>query len=336
MINRRPAPTLQRVAFQTSRLAEFCSQKELVVQTGQSVADWPMVILKELVDNALDACEEAKIAPEITIKVSTETGEIIIADNGPGIPPDTVENVLDFTSRVSSREAYVSPTRDAQGNALKTVIAMAFALDGHRGVTVIEAHGQAHRIIFEMDPVRREPRVLREISSSVVQIGTRITVRWPDSASSVLEDAEAQFVQIAGGFTSFNPHLSLSVRWNGHEFVKIPATDPGWRKWRACDPTSAHWYDVERFGRYMAAHIARDQDQDRVGRTVAEFVAELRGLSRSDKRKLVLAEAEASGVSLADFFEGGPDKIKRLLTAAKSKPSRSTPGIWGSSAAIIS
>jgi DNA topoisomerase VI subunit B len=76
-----------------------------------------------LVDNALDAAEEAGIAPEISIEVSTERGEIIIADNGPGLPPETVEGVLDYTSRISICEAYVSPTRGAQGNALKTIVA---------------------------------------------------------------------------------------------------------------------------------------------------------------------------------------------------------------------
>jgi DNA topoisomerase VI subunit B len=172
---------LRRVAFETSRLAEFCSQKELVAQTGHGVDDWPRVVLKELLDNALDACEEAEIAPVIDIKVSTET-EIIVTDNGPGLPSETVEKLLDFNTRVSSREAYASPTRGAQGNALKTVIAMGFALDGNRGVTIVEAHGTMHRIIFEMDPVRREPRVLRDISASVVKNGTRITIRWPDSA----------------------------------------------------------------------------------------------------------------------------------------------------------
>jgi hypothetical protein len=42
-----------------------------------------------------------------------------------------------------------------------------------------------------------------------------------------LEEAEYQFVQIAADFTTFNPHLSLSARWNGREPVKISATDPG-------------------------------------------------------------------------------------------------------------
>ena len=64
------APSLSRHVFKTSRLAEFSSEKELVNQTGHAVEDWPLVILKELVDNALDACEEAGTAPAIEITVS--------------------------------------------------------------------------------------------------------------------------------------------------------------------------------------------------------------------------------------------------------------------------
>src|SRR6476661_636096 len=63
---------LERAAFKTSRLLEFCSQRELVAQTGQAVETWPLVILKELVDNALDEAEETGIAPVIEIEVSTK------------------------------------------------------------------------------------------------------------------------------------------------------------------------------------------------------------------------------------------------------------------------
>jgi DNA topoisomerase VI subunit B len=150
------AVRLQRVAFTTSRLAEFCSRKELVAQTGHDVADWPLVILKELLDNALDATEEAQIPPEIDVQVSTDTGEISVADNGPGIPAETVQDILNYSYRVSSREAYVSPTRGAQGNALKTLIAMAFALHGNIGTTVIEAEGLRHTITFRIDHLRQE------------------------------------------------------------------------------------------------------------------------------------------------------------------------------------
>ena len=49
--------TLERATFTTSRLLDFFSEKELTAQTGHGPAQWPLVILKELADNALDACE---------------------------------------------------------------------------------------------------------------------------------------------------------------------------------------------------------------------------------------------------------------------------------------
>jgi DNA topoisomerase VI subunit B len=157
------AARLQRVAFTISRLAEFVGQRELIAQTGQNPDVWPLLILKELCDNAIDECEEAGVAPEITVDVEAAQGLITISDNGRGIPVDTITTMLDYSVRVSSREAYVSPTRGAQGNALKTVIAMGFALDGARGMTVTESHGQLHTITFEMDAVRREPRISHEV-----------------------------------------------------------------------------------------------------------------------------------------------------------------------------
>ena len=317
---KRAAPPLQRVAFKSSRLAEFCGEKELVAQTGQNKDVWPLVILKELADNAIDEAEEAGIAPEIRIEVSTEPCEITITDNGRGIPAETVETMLDYTVRVSSREAYVSPTRGAQGNALKCIVAMGFALDGVNGMTLVESLGCAHRIVFEIDPVRREPRITHGTASSLVKTGTRITVRWPDSACSILEDAKPRFLQIAADFTWLNPHLSLFASWNGEACIMSEASDPGWgeKKWRACDPTSAHWYDADRFTRYIAAHIARDQDHGQ-DHTVREFIAELRGLTGSVKQKAVLDEVGASRTSLSAFFAEGknPDGIARLLAACQ-------------------
>jgi DNA topoisomerase VI subunit B len=128
---------LERATFRTSRLLDFASVKELTAQTGHPPADWPLVVLKELVDNALDACEEAGIAPEVAVRVGAHG--ITVIDNGPGIPPAVIENILDFSVRVSSREAYISPCRGAQGNALKTIIAMPFALDGEAGQVEVDA-----------------------------------------------------------------------------------------------------------------------------------------------------------------------------------------------------
>jgi hypothetical protein len=316
--------TLKRVAFKTSRLAEFVGQKELVAQTGHPVEDWALVILKELVDNGLDGAEEAEIAPEIDIEVSTERGEITVADNGPGIPASVVRDILDYSYRVSSREAYASPSRGAQGNALKTLIAMPFALDGRVGTVAIDAQGFRHTITFRIDQLRREPAIKLDSQPSTREKGTRVTVFWPKLACSVLVAAKERFLQIADDFGWLNPHLRIRVIWDGVEHVDRMPSNPAWEKWPPCAPTSAHWYDRQRFERYIAAHVARDQDHGR-DRTAREFIAEFRGFSGSAKQKLVLDDTGLTRAPLSSLFAGGEpkvDEIESLLHALKthSKP----------------
>jgi DNA topoisomerase VI subunit B len=147
---------LKRTTFRTSRLLDFCSEKELVAQTGHQKSDWPLVVLKELKDNALDACEEAGVAPVISVTVNSQG--ITVADNGPGLPVETIKNILDYTVRVSSREAYMAPDRGAQGNALKTLVAMPFVLDGEEGKVIISANGVDSIITFRVDRIRRSLR----------------------------------------------------------------------------------------------------------------------------------------------------------------------------------
>jgi hypothetical protein len=43
---KRKEPKLTRVAFRVSRLMEFCTRRELQNQTGHSVEQWPLVVLK--------------------------------------------------------------------------------------------------------------------------------------------------------------------------------------------------------------------------------------------------------------------------------------------------
>ncbi len=92
------APKRNRRTFTTSRLLEFCSEKELTLQTGHPVEQWPLVILKELFDNALDAAEESGVAPQIKVEVDTnpDAASITVTDNAGGISASTVEKLLDF------------------------------------------------------------------------------------------------------------------------------------------------------------------------------------------------------------------------------------------------
>jgi hypothetical protein len=142
---------LDRQTFRTSREMDFFSARELVTQTGHAVSEWPLVIVKELIDNALDACEEADVAP--VIAVTADACGITVRDNGPGLLEATLRGSLDFTVRVSNREAYTSPCRGAQGNALKTLLPMPYVLDPERGRLVVTAHGKRHEITCGADPI---------------------------------------------------------------------------------------------------------------------------------------------------------------------------------------
>jgi DNA topoisomerase VI subunit B len=307
---------LHRETFTTSRALDFCSERELTKQIGHPSEDWPMVIPKELIDNSLDACEEADIAPKLHVAV--RGNQIILTDNGPGIPAATIDGVIDFNTRTSSREAYVSPTRGAQGNALKTIVAMGFALDRTRGETLIESHGVAHRIVFGIDPVRQEPRVVCDRNPSDIKNGTRITVHWPDSSGSKLLNAKPTFLQMAQDYGWLNPHLSLALHWDDQLEVDFSAPNPAWSKWRPSEPTSAHWYDVARLRRLMGAYIARDHDLGREPRTVRDFVGEFRGFSGSAKQKIVLEETGTARQSLEGFFgTTGVAGASALLAAMK-------------------
>jgi hypothetical protein len=178
------AHKIERVAFTVSRLVEYCNEKELVAQTGHESHQWPRVIVKELVDNAIDACEEAEVAP--VIKVTLTIGKrgkptrIVVEDNGPGIPAATVAGVIDYNIHISSREAYISPTRGRQGNALKSILPMAYVVGGKvRGETWIEARGHKHRLVFSVNQIKQESIIRNIRGRSRVRIGTRVTIFWP-------------------------------------------------------------------------------------------------------------------------------------------------------------
>src|SRR5215212_3232031 len=134
---------LERTTFETSRAAEYFDKAGLSKQTGQVPSRFAEVVIKELADNALDAAEYARVAPEVEISAQEKGSALIlsVADNGPGIPPKTVQMMLDFNTRTSDKAVYRSPTRGAQGNALKTIVGMPHALGSGKNPTLIDSQG---------------------------------------------------------------------------------------------------------------------------------------------------------------------------------------------------
>ena len=64
-------PTVKRTVFSTPRSGEFLELRALQAQTGQPAEVFGHVVVKELLDNALDAAETADRAPVIEIATRT-------------------------------------------------------------------------------------------------------------------------------------------------------------------------------------------------------------------------------------------------------------------------
>jgi DNA topoisomerase VI subunit B len=323
----RSGDKLERTTFCTSREMDFFSEKELVTQTGHSVEQWPLVIVKELIDNSLDACEEADIVP--IIDVAADAGGITVKDNGPGLPEPTLKAAMDFTVRASNREAYVAPDRGAQGNALMTILPMARVLDPEHGRLIVQAHGKRHVITCGADPISQRAVIHDDVTDRRT-VGTEVRIEWAPRKNDhghviwpfadEIDIGDPQFAEpcrrLVEGFAIFNPHATIRLDWFGQS-TTWKATDRNWQKWKPNRPTSAHWYELQHLERLIGAYITHDRDAG-TDRLVSKFVEEFDGLSGSQKRSKVLTESVLHRVRLSELVVGDrldSERVAKLLAS---------------------
>jgi DNA topoisomerase VI subunit B len=325
--------TLQRSTFATSRESEFFTEKELTMQFGAPKVLWPLMTLKELIDNALDATEATDVPPEI--EITLERDSIVVRDNGPGLPESTIDKALNYLLRVSDKRHYISPSRGQLGNALKCVIPAAYVATDKKAVVEITACGVHHRIEVDVDRIANKPRI-QHVKTPLVQNGTRITVRWPNVAcsESLLNDWELYRGSVqevlpyfVRDFASINPHARFTVTAAGRTQT-FEASEPGWRKWRACDPTSSHFYGKVELRDLIAAYIAKEEEENLPRKTLRDFVGEFDGLARPQYRKAVLEQAGLAGKYLFDLkadVNGSMELTDRLLRAMQKHSKKVKP-----------
>ena len=96
-----------------------------------------LTTIKEAVDNALDACEESSIAPEISVRIiqlREKRFRVHVMDNGPGMNAESLENCF---------APYYSTKKGGQGLGL--AISRRFVEDHGGGITVESQEGTGTR-----------------------------------------------------------------------------------------------------------------------------------------------------------------------------------------------
>jgi DNA topoisomerase VI subunit B len=324
---------LQRTTFETSRAAEYFDARQLSALTGVAQTEFASVCLKELVDNALDAAEAAGVEPEIGIEVEVDDATIrmTISDNGPGIPPEVLHKILDYSIRVSDKAAYRSPTRGAQGNALKTVIGIPYAL-GSQEPLIVKALGVRHSITPWVDPAGGV-HFTHDTTQETTE-GTTVSLVMPRRVHSreeygyYLQDFNA--VHWARSFAAFNPHATLSYQGNNGvpkvaEIYKATLEGPI-KKYVPSEPTSPHWYRTESLKVLVFNHIAHARAGGK-DLPLGEFVRQFQGLSSTRKAKAVCSVVP--WISHLSDFADKPEDIGILLAAMQEQTKPPKPAALG-------
>ncbi|MEM2857293.1 MAG: ATP-binding protein [Candidatus Nitrosocaldaceae archaeon] len=104
---------------------DYTTINGLCAITGLSRDLLPYAVLKEIMDNALDAVEK-KEGPIINIKV--ESNRILITDNGDGIDRRYIKKIFDYSHNTSSKHFIKRPSRGRFGAGLKLVPAIVSVL----------------------------------------------------------------------------------------------------------------------------------------------------------------------------------------------------------------
>ncbi|GGL59251.1 DNA topoisomerase VI subunit B [Halocalculus aciditolerans] len=173
--------------------------------------------VKEAVDNALDAAEEAGILPDIYVEIA-ENGDyytLVVEDNGPGITKEQVPKVfgkLLYGSRFHSREQ----TRGQQGIGISAAVLYSQLTSGTPAKITSRTKGSDTAEYFELiiDTDTNEPEIqTAETTSWDRTHGTRIELEMEANMR-----ARGQLHDYMEHTAVVNPHARLELREpNAHE-----------------------------------------------------------------------------------------------------------------------
>ena len=326
--------TVERTVFSTPRAAEFLELRSLQSQTGQPVEAFGAVVIKELLDNALDAAESAGVAPVITVTTELIDNIVVVTvtDNGAGITADTVTRICDFNNTVSDKARYRGPARGAQGNALKTLLGIPYAL-GVEAPVVITSQGVRHELKVMVDPVLDVVVSHEQVCDVADMVGTSVSVPLPVSV-------EVDISTWAFKTALVNPHATITAinradhDGDGEPEIYKPAAGR-WSKWTPSQPSSPHWYTPEAFSALVHSHI-RETARTGVDVPLGRFISEFDGLSGSAKQKAIRTSldgrhVDTGGVCATHLTDlaGRDDVIEELHREMRRHSKPTTPARLG-------
>jgi DNA topoisomerase VI subunit B len=126
-----------------------------------------LTVVKEICDNSLDACEEAEILPEITIRIN-QKGEdrfkIVVQDNGPGIVKEKIPRVFGKLL-YGSKFHKMAQGRGQQGIGVSAAVLYSQLTTGKPTIirSRISKNKPVHEFHLRIDTIKNEPHITKDI-----------------------------------------------------------------------------------------------------------------------------------------------------------------------------
>jgi DNA topoisomerase-6 subunit B len=214
-----PAPLPKEVATEADKMAakqREISVSEFFLKNRHLLGfDNPkkalLTTIKEAVDNSLDACEEAKILPEISVEVRQLSEEdrfvVVVEDNGPGVVREQIPSIFGKLLYGSKFHAM------KQGRGQQGIGISAAGMYGQltTGVSTkitsrIGAKKPAHYFEIQIDTAKNKPAIIKdEVVDWKKRQGTRVEIELEAKYQKGPRSVEDYIRQTALA----NPHAAL-------------------------------------------------------------------------------------------------------------------------------
>lgn len=261
------------------RSFDYIQRDWLEKTSGRPAHTWDLYVVKELLDNAMDADERwtrdhdlhIEIAVQLTYR-SSGSLEVTVCNQAPfPIQGNLLPAIFDLEAYTTDKSHTNYPSRGEQGNALKTLLGIPYALRRElRGdyaniykPLVIETGGQAYVISLAIDELHQQVRPapidptpqITPHDRTCMKVGVDRFVQERPRTMSELRDW-------AQRFALFNPHVTF--RWR----VRIGAQQEDWEfsaipGWSGLfnDMSPVQWYEYAQLRELLLA-LEREHGTD--------------------------------------------------------------------------
>src|SRR3989344_4379191 len=152
-----------------------------------------LMTVKEAVDNSLDACEEAGILPNITVKIksiSDDKYRISVQDNGPGIVKEQIPRIFGKLL-YGSKFHRLRQSRGQQGIGISAVVLYSQLTTGaHTRIWAKTGKDKkTHYYELLIDTMKNEPKIVKDETNEILQdTGVRVEIDVVGRYRKTIED----------------------------------------------------------------------------------------------------------------------------------------------------